>query len=344
MGTVNIEIMLKGDEIMKENKKIIPIFYACDTNYLPYLSVSLISLKKHAKKSFLYRIYILHSGIEENKQLPILSLHESWFVIEFVNVNERLNKVNNSLQLRDYYTASTYYRMFIADMFLEYDKALYIDSDTVILNDIEKLYNKKIKDNYVGAITDGVVSGNEIFEKYTKEVLGIKAKRYFNAGVLIMNLKKFRKENFYKQFVDLLRKYRFVVAQDQDYLNVICKDKIKYLANKWNTMPIKEKSKKSPSLIHYNLTLKPWHYVDIPYAECFWKYAKESYYYDDIRKEFGNYNTQKIKSDEKTELSLLDLALSEIKKEDNYIKLVKKEQDTVSQFINQEGTVNQNAI
>ena len=44
MGTVNIEIMLKGDAIMKENKKIIPIFYACDTNYLPYLSVSLISL------------------------------------------------------------------------------------------------------------------------------------------------------------------------------------------------------------------------------------------------------------------------------------------------------------
>ena len=264
-----------------------------------------------------------------------------------ISVEDRIlyrNIVNNSLQLRDYYTASTYYRMFIADMFLEYDKALYIDSDTVILNDIEKLFNKKIKDNYVGAITDGVVSGNEIFEKYTKEVLGIKAKRYFNAGVLIMNLKKFREENFYKQFVDLLRKYRFVVAQDQDYLNVICKDKIKYLANKWNTMPIKEKSKKSPSLIHYNLTLKPWHYLDIPYAEYFWKYAKESYYYDDIRKEFGNYNTQKIKSDEKTELSLLDLALSEIKKEDNYIKLVKKEQDTVSQFINQEGTVNQNAI
>ena len=76
MGTVNIEIMLKGDAIMKENKKIIPIFYACDTNYLPYLSVSLISLKKHANDSI--------SGIDyggERKWFLCVPLQAFWICL-----------------------------------------------------------------------------------------------------------------------------------------------------------------------------------------------------------------------------------------------------------------------
>ena len=329
---------------MKESKRIIPIFYACDTNYLPYLSVSIASLKEHTNNKFLYRIYILHSKIKEEDQKPILSLSDNYFIIEFVNVNEKLKSVNNQLQIRDYYTASTYYRMFIADMFKEYDKALYLDSDTVILDDVAKLYFKKLKDNYVGAITDKVVSSNEVFQRYTKEVLGIKAKRYFNAGILLMNLSKFRQDNFYEKFIELLRKYKFVVAQDQDYLNVICKDKVKYISYRWNTMPICEEEKKLPSLIHYNLTLKPWHYADIAYAKYFWKYAKDSYYYDEIRKAFGNHTLEKKKKDDETELGLINLALKEIKREDNYIKQINNSSDIFNQLLNSEGQVQGNVI
>lgn len=314
-----------------EKQSIIPIFYASDSNYLPYLSVSLISLMKNANKNYKYNIYILHSGINKDEQQPILDLANDIFNIEFVNVSERLNEVNGNLQLRDYYTGATYYRIFIANMFPNLDKAIYLDSDTIVLGDISKLYSYDLLDNYLGAISDKVVASHPVFQDYCKEVLGILPNRYINAGILLMNLKKFKEDDFYSKFKDLLIEYKFCVAQDQDYLNVLCKDKIKYLPYSWNTMPVGGENKMLPNLIHYNLTMKPWHYADIPYAGLFWKYAKESSYIDDIRKEFGNHTIERKEKDNKTEEGLIKLALSEINKEDNFIKVRKR---NVTPFLN----------
>ena len=57
---------------------------------------------------------------------------------------------------------------------------------------------------------------------------------YINAGILVMNLKELRNFDFENKFIDLLSKIKFSVAQDQDYINVICKNRIKYLPKIWN--------------------------------------------------------------------------------------------------------------
>ena len=140
-------------EKKKQNKKaanVVPVFYASDVNYLPYLSVSLLSLKKNANRKNNYKIYILHTGIDTYSMKPIIALNESGFDIEFIDVKNRLQKIKHELQLRDYYTGATYYRVFIANMFPQYDKAVYLDSDTVILGDISKFFNYNLKDNFVG--------------------------------------------------------------------------------------------------------------------------------------------------------------------------------------------------
>lgn len=325
-------------EEQKNNKKIIPIFFASDINYLPFLSVTLQSLKENANKKYLYKIYILHNDVEEFDQLAILEYNDTNFTVEFVDINKKLDEVKNGLQLRDYYSGATYYRIFIANMFPEYDKAIYLDCDTVVLGDISKLYKYNLKNNYVGAITDKVVSSNPIFKKYCKEVLGVKPSNYFNAGILLMNLKKFREEDFYEKFKDLLLEYKFRVAQDQDYLNVLCKDQVLYLPYSWNTMPIGGEEKKTPNIIHYNLTLKPWHYADIPYAKYFWNYVKNNVYGDYIRNVYGSYTLELQKRDELVEQKLVNLALEEIKREDNYIKtrirveIANKEENINSNF------------
>ncbi len=303
-----------------DKKNIIPIFYASDVNYLPFLSVSIASLKDNRNKKKLYKIHILNIDINEPAQKPILCLSEDGFDIEFVDITEKVEEIKNYLQLRDYYTGATYYRVVIANMFKEYDKAIYLDSDTIILGDISKMFNYNLGENYVGAVTDKVVNSNQVFINYSNEVLGISAKRYFNAGILLMNLKKFRNDNFYKQFMNLLMEYKFCVAQDQDYLNVICQDKVKYLPYSWNTMPIGGESNIKPNIIHYNLTLKPWHYMNIPYAKYFWQYAEESSYVDVIRRKFGEYTVDKKQQDALTEKKLILLAQSEIDREDNFIK------------------------
>lgn len=55
------------------------------------------------------------------------------FSVQFDHVTEYLHSVQEKLPLRDYYSKTTYFRLFIAEMFPEIDKAIYIDSDTVVL-------------------------------------------------------------------------------------------------------------------------------------------------------------------------------------------------------------------
>ncbi len=308
----------------KNYKGIIPIFYAADENYLPYLIVSLSSLKENANHEYQYEIYILSTGISKAAEEKLNKYAEDNFHIQWVNVSKKMQDVKNMLQLRDYYTGATYYRIFIAELFPQYDKAIYLDSDTVVLGDISELYNVQISNNLVGAIPDGAVAAVLEFRIYTKEVLGIEAKKYFNAGVLIMNLSQFRRSGFYQKFCDLLRAYKFKVAQDQDYLNVLCKGRVAFIGAEWNRMPIGGTERYAPNLIHYNLTLKPWHYDNILFQEYFWQYASKTEDYEKILNVLREYTKTRKLKDAESEKMLRALCLEEAESENNYLKLQNK--------------------
>lgn len=303
-----------------KKKTTIPVFFASDENYLPCLAVALQSLKEKRSLDFEYNIYVLHADIDKTFADKILKLAEENFNISFVDVSSKLAELSDQLQLRDYYTNTTYYRLFIAKMFPEYDKALYLDCDTVVTSDVSELYFTDLGDNLVGAIPDQSVATVEPFKIYVRGVLGIEPENYFNAGVLLMNLKKFREVDFYSQFSKLLQQYKFVVAQDQDYLNVICKDKVRYISNRWNTMPIKEIACKNPKLVHYNLTRKPWHHNNVLYQEIFWDYAKRTEFYNHITDSLKNYSDAEIKADAECERGLIEMCFKEAEREDNYYR------------------------
>ena len=303
------------------NNKTVPVFYAVDDNYIPFLHVSILSLIDHVSEDNQYNIYILHSGVSEEHKKIINALCQNNVKIIFVDVAEKLNRVSHLLKLRDYYTLTTYYRIFIAEMFPEYDKAVYLDCDTAVLTDIANLFDTNIENYLVAAIPDGAVSVVEPFCVYTEKALGVQPNRYFNAGILVINLKKFREIDFYGKFNDLLSKYKFIVAQDQDYLNVLCKNQVHYLTWEWNVMPIRSKSVervKDPKIIHYNLTSKPWHYKNLMYEEFFWHYAKKSCYYDFMIKEREGFSEEDMKKDDACEKGLVALTIQEAENPNNY--------------------------
>ena len=303
------------------NQKTVPIFFAVDEKYMSYLAVAIHSLKENASKAYSYELYILHANMDcasENAQ-KLYKYQDEKFKITYVDVSEKMQEVKHSLHLRDYYTGATYYRIFIAEMFPQYEKALYLDSDIVVLGDISKLFNTELGDNLVGAVPDGAVAAVPQFRLYTKEVLGIDAQNYFNAGVLLINLKAFREYDFYKKFCSLLKKYKFHVAQDQDYLNVLCKDKVCYLGAEWNKMPI-QNSAQTPKLIHYNLTMKPWHYENVLYKEPFWEYARKTEFYPYILNDLAAYSQEKRDADAVSERALIQLCVKEAQRADNYLK------------------------
>ncbi len=285
-----------------ETRKEIPIFFTIDDGYAPYLSVAIKSMIQNASKEYNYRIIVLYKELNEENRAKIAKLKEENFKIDFIYMKDELKAITDREENRlrcDYFTLTIYFRLFIPEMFPEYDKGIYIDSDVVVPGDISKMYNIDLGDNIVGACQDKSVVDVPELANYMEQAVGVDKYQYVNSGVLLMNLSKMREKQFSKRFLDLLNKYHFdSVAPDQDYLNAICNGKILYLDSSWDAMPTEgSKEIENPNIIHYNLFQKPWCYDNIQYADCFWNYAKQTEYYDEIVEFKNNYSEEKKNAD-----------------------------------------------
>ena len=281
---------------MENNSKVIPIFFAVDDGYIPFLAVTLESMLENASKDYYYIIKILYTNISDENKEKILKYESENAKIEFIDLNYYLEELQEKLYTRDYYTKTTYYRLMIPNLYPQYDKILYLDSDITVLGDVSELYNTELDDNLVGAVPDGSVRIIKEFSEYVERVVGMADyKNYFNAGILLMNLKEMRKFDFQTKFLYLLENVKFSVAQDQDYLNRICKGRTKILDAGWDVMPLPTDTpmqEQDIKIIHYNLIYKPWHFDNVLYQDYFWKYAKKTEFYDEIMEMRNTYSKE----------------------------------------------------
>lgn len=254
----------------------------------------------------------MYQELNEENRNNLAKLVEDYpnFEMEFKFMKQSLDMITDRIENRlrsDYFTMTIYFRIFIPDMYPEYDKAIYIDSDIIVPGDISELYDTDMHDNLIGVVTDGSVNDVPELQRYMTESLGLKLGDYFNSGMLLMNMKELRNVHLAEHFLYLLNKYHFdCVAPDQDYLNSMCYGKIEYLDSCWDAMPNRNKPEiENPKIIHYNLFDKPWCYDDIQYQDYFWEYAKQSVYYDKIKAYKAAY-TDKQKEDDHAHL--LDLS------------------------------------
>lgn len=298
----------------KRLEKEIPIFFAVDDGYSPFLAVALQSLTDNCSDENRYLIKILNTDISSENKRKISKYERNNVDIEFVDLNYYIQKIKDKLYTRDYYSKTTYFRLFIPNLYPQYDKALYLDSDIVILDDIAGLYNIDMGNDLVAAAPDDVIQFNEVFRVYAEKVVGVADyHRYFNAGVLLMNLHQLRTFKFQEKFMFLLDRIKFAVAQDQDYLNRLCKGRVKLIDRVWNRMPIEDPKIRTEDvkLIHYNLAYKPWHFEDILYKEFFWMYAQETEYFDRIQEIRESYTEAERLRDEESHRKLKRLAKKE---------------------------------
>ena len=289
---------------MNNNNKEIPIFFSIDDGYAPFLAVALSSAIKNSSPERNYRAIVLHKGLNAENQGKLASLESANFSIEFYEMNKGLETITDrkSNYLRcDYFTLTIYFRLFIPQMFPEFDKGIYIDSDVVVLGDLAELYDTELGENYIGACQDKSVVEVPPLAKYMEEYIGVDRNEYINSGVLLMNLKLLREKRFDEHFLDLLNTYHFdSIAPDQDYINAICNGKIKYLHEAWDTMPNDNTPElEGAKLIHYNLFSKPWCYDGVQYEKHFWQYAKATPYLAEIIDYKSNYGDDKKESDAK---------------------------------------------
>lgn len=302
----------------------ISIFFAADDNFVKYTMVAIASLKANANPRRRYHIRILQTHVSDVYRHAFTHLQDKNFKIEFVDVTEYMEKYGSAFHVRDYYTKTTYFRLFIAQMFPHLKKAIYLDSDMVVLGDIAELYDCDLGDNYVAACPEQAMAQTEVYGHYVEAVMGIDRNEYFNAGMLVINCELFRRDNLLGKFLDLLGKYTFVVTQDEDYLNVLCEGRVLWLSPAWNTevygeLPVAEEEIK---IIHYIMVAKPWHFHDCRLKEYFWKYAEQTPMVDKIHAELAAYTDLERAQDLASCDRLAALAEKEAAREDSYFRIM----------------------
>ena len=124
-------------------KSEVPIFFAVDDNYIPFLGVALKSLIENSSKEYKYQIKVLYTNVTKTNMEKIKKYESDGVNIEFVDLNSKIKEISHKLYTRDYFSNTTYYRLLIPDLYPEYDKAIYLDSDIDVLKDITKLVSKQ---------------------------------------------------------------------------------------------------------------------------------------------------------------------------------------------------------
>ena len=292
-------------DVNTTGKPVIPVVFASDDNYVPPLTTAIYSLLKNASPDYFYDIVILESGISDDHKDEM----EDFFA-RFANASLRFARVDGMAEeyrLRtnnERISIETYYRFLIQRVLPDYDKAIYLDSDLVVLDDISQLWNVELGDNLLAATRDadylGHLNRNDgIRMHYTNEVLCMKNPYdYFQAGVLVMNLEQMRKAYTFEQWLGFASESEYIF-DDQDILNVYCEGRVVYLDTEWDVMndcggriktvfsfaPAEVFDEfliayKNPKILHFAGFEKPWLLGGCDMEKYYWDYAKDTPFYE----------------------------------------------------------------
>lgn len=291
---------MKKIKLFKKEKREIPIFFATDDNYIPFLDVAIRSLIENASTNYNYVINVLNTGLKQENIDKVKELENKNFTINFCDVTSFIAPVRSKLRNVYHFSMVMYYRLFIESMFPQYNKVLYLDCDIVVLGDISKLFNTCLGLNLVGAVREQIICNSPVFSDYTRRSMGIEPEKYFNSGILLMNLARFRQLKIQDKFMYLINEYNFdLIDPDQAYLNVLCKGRIRFLPTGWNKESLPEDCEGPLNIAHYALYKKPWQYDDVINGEYFWHYAKRSPFYEIINEKRNSFDdVQRIQKEQ----------------------------------------------
>lgn len=282
-------------DIEFEKKNTIPIVFSTDDNYLPYLGVALQSLIDCSSEDKKYQVVVMHTKLSPSNQYRLERMSTSNIKITCKNISNLIKGIPFSSNI-DYITVETFYRFIIPDLFPTNDKIIYLDADLVLLNDIANLFEQDIGDCVLGAVRQ--INNYQKIDQI-KKLLDIPFYDYFNAGVLLINIKRFIEEDIKDKAFSLIKAGKNYPTGDQDILNVLCNGMVRYLDERWNwpgphfewlndkDFPAKyltayKTAAENPHIIHYLTSAKPWQTPEKAMSKYFWHYARKSEFYEEV--------------------------------------------------------------
>lgn len=259
-----------------------------DNNYVPYCATVMLSTIDNNKGEEI-TFHLLGDGISKENSEKL----NNWISL-FSGVNLRIYAIDKndfkSFPVGDaYVNISTYFRLIMPTLLSELDKVIYLDCDVIVNGSLKELWNTDIEKYALAGVRDRI---NDYVRVYNR--LGYSmTDGYVNAGVLLINLKRWREDRTFEQARDIAHRIpQKLKNHDQDIINLLYHGQILMLDFKYNLLehylytedklyiskqyyPEIERAIEQPVIIHYCMPFKPWHVECInPYQGIYLKYKQ----------------------------------------------------------------------
>ncbi|MGB6177878.1 glycosyltransferase family 8 protein [Carnobacterium sp.] len=269
------------------DSKYITIVSSSNEDFVAHLTTLFLSLLESKNEDTCLNFYVIDDNISLNSKLLLnrmVNQHKariSYLTIdetEFENVveSERIPK-------------TAYYRISIPNLLKDSDRAIYLDCDMLSLENIQTIWDLDLGDNLLAAVEDA-----GFHDRLNLMGIDCQSDKYFNSGMMVMDLKKWREEKITEQAFDFIATYPHLLKfHDQDTLNAILHDRWLELHPRWNAQTYLildekqhptvlgrtkwEEARENPAIVHFCGHKKPWHKESIhPYREEYFNFRNRT--------------------------------------------------------------------
>lgn len=253
------------------NKQLIlPLVLAADHSYVLPLTVAITSIVANKKIGYILKIYILDGGLSEEDKAILAKFKSAEIFLYYLkmdNTNFHLFPEKRHLKL------ATYYRL-LAPELIPAERFIYLDCDLIVNYDVLDLYQIDLGGNVIAAVL-------ERSQEYIKKYYFRRIEKYFNAGVLLINVKAWKAEKIWERaLVFLAENSKVIKYADQDILNHLFENKWLEIDESYNFQLDKHQiwdNKKEFKILHFVGERKPWQYLyRNKYKKYFVKYLELS--------------------------------------------------------------------
>lgn len=223
---------------------------AADSNYLDYAITLLHQIRSEERGNYAGHVSLITPAGTDlfpyKSHLNLVANNFSHLSVNFENYKEL--KLSAS-----HLSESTYSRLFLEELIpVTFDKCLYLDVDLLINSDLNELLSIEFEQTLMALPYEAIPTSNSIFEPGTK---------YFNAGVMLIDMQKWRKEQVLKKCLHMVSQYGPFEYADQDVLNLVMVNKWQPLGQTFNYLfppPTSSAKLKRPQIVHFAGSGKPW--------------------------------------------------------------------------------------
>jgi lipopolysaccharide biosynthesis glycosyltransferase len=272
----------------------IRVAFGVDEAFVAHLASAIASIVAHRAPTH-FQFYILHHGVCEfqaeqvESVAPGSSFH--WLQVD--------DPVVLSMQAKEHITSATFFRLMVADILpANLERLIYLDCDVVAADDLASLWQEDLHGLPVGAVYDPGVDAHHFAQTWR---LDLTCARYFNAGVLLIDLAAVRKGGQFRKALETMERLGARLPySDQDALNLSLWGQWRELDWRWNvqrSMVLRQKgastvgergSGKRAGIVHFTSSHKPWHRAAYqPFGHLYWRYIRKTPFYGSVYKAAG---------------------------------------------------------